>query len=128
MNKRIKKKRRNLDINCVCQGIKDMMTVKDHSVLLLTIDPKMTLNNYRRNIYNLEQIIDTLKKEHGITTVATMGDLFKFSEMNEELWKKLHQEYAKRELEKFKKDNCIVECDTPEIKNSQLVENEDAAD
>lgn len=109
MNKRIKKKKRNIDINYVCQGIKEMMTVKDHSVLILHINPDMTMNNYRRNIYNLEQIIDTLKNEHGITTIATMGNLLKFEEVTEEVWKKLQQEYSKRELEQLKKDNGIEE-------------------
>lgn len=108
MNKRTKKKRRKIDINYVCQGIKEMMTVKDHSVLILHIDPDMTMHNYRRNIYNLEQIIDTLKNEHGITTIATMGDLLKFEEVTEEVWKKLQEEYSKRELDQLKKDNGIV--------------------
>ena len=103
MNKRTKKKRRKIDINDVCQGIKEMMTVKDHSVLILHIDPHMTMHNYRINIYNLEQIIDTLKNEHGITTIATMGNLLKFEEMDEATWKKLQQEYSKRELEQLEK-------------------------
>lgn len=103
MNKRIKKKKRNIDINYVCQGIKEMMTVKDHSVLILHINPDMTMNNYRRNIYNLEQIIDTLKNEHGITTIATMGNLIKFEELNDATLEKFQQEYSKRELEKLEK-------------------------
>ena len=109
MNKRIKKKKRNIDINYVCQGIKEMMTVKDHSVLILHIDPNMTVNNYHRNIYNLEQILDILKNEHGITTIATMGNVLKFEELDEAAWKKLQEEYSKRELDRLRKINVIDE-------------------
>lgn len=103
MNKRTKKKRRNIDINYVCQGIKEMMTVKDHSVLILHIDPDMTMHNYRQNLYNLDQIMDILKNEHGITTIATMGNVLKFEELNDAALEKLQQEYSKRELEKLEK-------------------------
>lgn len=103
MNKRTKKKRRKIDINDVCQGIKEMMTVKDHSVLILHIDPDMTMHNYRQNIYNLDQIMDILKNEHGITTIATMGNVLKFEELNDAALEKLQQEYSKRELEKLEK-------------------------
>lgn len=103
MNKRTKKKRRKIDINDVCQGIKEMMTVKDHSVLILHIDPDMTMYNYRQNIYNLDQIMDILKNEHGITTIATMGNVLKFEELNDAALEKLQHEYSKRELEKLEK-------------------------
>jgi hypothetical protein len=103
MNKRTKKKRRKIDINDVCQGIKEMMTVKDHSVLILHIDPDMTMHNYRQNIYNLDQIMDILKNEHGITTIATMGNVLKFEELDDAALEKLQQEYSKRELEQLEK-------------------------
>ena len=109
MNKRIKKKKRNIDINYVCQGIKEMMTVKDHSVLILHINPDMTMHNYRQNIYNLDQIMDILKNEHGITTIATMGNVLKFEELNDAALEKLQEEYSKRELDRLRKINVIDE-------------------
>ena len=109
MNKRIKKKKRNIDINYVCQGIKEMMTVKDHSVLILHINPDMTMHNYRQNIYNLDQIMDLLKNEHGITTKATMGNVLKFEELNDAALEKLQEEYSKRELDRLRKINVIDE-------------------
>ena len=109
MNKRIKKKKRNIDINYVCQGIKEMMTVKDHSVLILHINPDMTMHNYRQNIYNLDQIMDILKNEHGITTIATMGNVLKFEELDEAALEKLQEEYSKRELDRLRKINVIDE-------------------
>lgn len=69
MNKRIKKKQLYMKLEDVCDGIVKTLSVKNHSTIIFTVDPKK-MCMYKGIQDRFRMIIDKLKNEHDITAIV----------------------------------------------------------
>ena len=71
MNKRIKKKYRDLQLDELCDSIVDTMTIKKGTVLIMRIDPDV-INKYGPKIANhtIKSVIDHFKRLYDIDVVV----------------------------------------------------------
>lgn len=74
MNKRIKKKYRDLQIADICDQFVETIPLQDHTAVFIKVDPAMVRTRQGSFSRQINMIMKRLKKDHDIDLIVTTID------------------------------------------------------